>query len=126
MYHQIFKIGYNREGQQLDSAERIYNCLAIDLVVAWRIFLLTIQERETPECDCSPYFSENEWIPLSTFVEKIKPNPTTPPTLNKAIALLERLGGHSGRVGDGKPSSEALWRGMTRLSDISEAYRICA
>ncbi|MCP4606187.1 MAG: IS4 family transposase [Proteobacteria bacterium] len=126
VYHRIFKSGCNVEGRQLGSLERICNCLAIDMVVAWRIFFLTMQGREAPELDCALYFSENEWKALSTFVNKIKTPPSTPPTLNEAIALLGRLGGHLGRVGDGNPGSEVLWRGMTRLADISEAYRLYA
>ncbi len=48
----------------------------------------------------------------------------SPHSLNEAVALLGKLGGHLGRAGDGFPGSEVLWRGMMRLADISEAYRL--
>jgi hypothetical protein len=38
--------------------------------------------------------------------------------------FFPHLGGHLGRAGDAPPGSEVLWRGMTRLADISEAYRL--
>jgi hypothetical protein len=98
--------------------------LAIDMVIVWRIFYLTMQGREAPDLPCGVYFTPNEWKALTTFVHKIKEPPTEPPTLNEAVALLGRLGGHLGRAGDAPPGSEVLWRGMTRLADISEAYRL--
>ena len=32
--------------------------------------------------------------------------------------------GHMGRTGDGEPGSEVLWRGLSRLADISLAYTL--
>ncbi len=124
VFHRILKSGCNIEQRQLASRERICNCLAIDMVVAWRIFFLTMQGREAPELDCRVYFAEHEWKALTTFVHKTKTPPSKAPSLNEAVALLGKLGGHLGRTGDGFPGSEVLWRGMTRLADISEAYRL--
>jgi hypothetical protein len=80
--------------------------------------------REAPDLPCGVYFTPDEWKALTTFVHKIKAPPAEPPTLNEAVALLGRLGGHPGRAGDAPPGSDVLWRGMTRLADISEAYRL--
>jgi hypothetical protein len=124
VFHRILKSGCKIEQRQLATRDRICNALAIDMVVAWRIFFLTIQGREAPELDCTVYFTTNEWKALTTFIHKVKVPPSNPPNLNEAIALLGRLGGHLGRSGDGSPGSEVLWRGMTRLADISEAYRL--
>lgn len=124
VYHRILKSGCRIESRQLATLHRLCNCLAIDMVIAWRIFHLTMQGRETPDLPCGVYFTPDEWKALTTFVHKIKAPPTEPPTLNEAVALLGRLGGHLGRVGDAPPGSEVLWRGMTRLADISEAYRL--
>ena len=85
---------------------------------------LTMQGREAPELDCTLYFTDNEWKALTTFIQKTKTPPSRPPSLNEAVQLLGRLGGHLGRAGDPPPGSEVLWRGMTRLADISEAYRL--
>ena len=49
VYHRIIKSGCRIEDRQLGDAARIESCLAIDLVVAWRIFWLTKQGRETPD-----------------------------------------------------------------------------
>ena len=122
VYHRILKSGCRVEARQLENVRRLRNCLAIDLVVAWRIYHLTTLGRETPEVSCTVYFTPSEWQALTTFVNKTKTPPDLPPSLNEAVRLLGRLGGHLGRTGDGPPGTEVLWRGMARLADIEFAY----
>jgi hypothetical protein len=126
VYHRIFKSGCNVERRQLGTATRLKNCLAIDLVVAWRIFYLTMQGREAPDVPCTIYFAPEEWKALTTFMTQTTIPPKQPPTLNEAVGLLAKLGGHLGRTHDDPPGSEVLWRGLSRLADISDAYRLYA
>ena len=126
VYHRIFKSGCKVERRQLGTASRLKNCLAIDMVIAWRIFYLTMQGREAPDVPCTIYFTPEEWKALTTFTART-PTPTEqPPTLNEAVGLLAKLGGHLGRTHDDPPGSEVLWRGLSRLADISDAYRLYA
>ncbi|MFM8495332.1 MAG: IS4 family transposase [Planctomycetia bacterium] len=124
VYHRILKSGCRVEQRQLATAVRLSNCLAIDMVVAWRIHHLTMLGQETPDVACTVYFTDSEWKALTTFVSRKKDPPPTPPSLNEAVRLLGKLGGHLGRKGDGEPGSEVLWRGMARLTDIEYAYSI--
>jgi hypothetical protein len=124
VYHRILKSGCRVEARQLEQAHRLLNCLAIDLVVAWRIYHLTALGEQTPEVPCTIYFTDAEWKALCTFVSRTKTPPALPPNLNEAVRLLGQLGGHLGRNGDGHPGTEVLWRGMTRLADIGLAYEI--
>ena len=48
IYHKTLKSGCLIEDRQLGKASRLESCLAIDMVVAWRIYYLTKQGRETP------------------------------------------------------------------------------
>lgn len=122
VYHRILKSGCRVEARQLEQAHRLLNCLAIDLVVAWRIYHLTALGEQTPEVPCTIYFTDSEWKALCTFVSRTKTPPALPPSLNEAVRLLGQLGGHLGRNGDGHPGTEVLWRGMARLADIGFAY----
>jgi Domain of unknown function (DUF4338)/Transposase DNA-binding/Transposase Tn5 dimerisation domain len=124
VYHRILKSGCRVEARQLEQAHRLLNCLAIDLIVAWRIYHLTALGEQTPEVPCTIYFTDAEWKALCTFVSRTKMPPALPPSLNEAVRLLGQLGGHLGRNGDGHPGTEVLWRGMTRLADIGLAYEI--
>ena len=122
VYHRILKSGCRVEARQLEQAHRLLNCLAIDLVVAWRIYHLTALGEQTPQVPCTIYFTDSEWKALCTFVNRTKTAPALPPSLNEAVRLLGQLGGHLGRNGDAHPGSEVLWRGMARLADIGFAY----
>jgi hypothetical protein len=58
--HRTLKSGCRIEQRQLGQADRLEACLAIDLVVAWRIFHLTKLGREVPQAPCTVYFEEAE------------------------------------------------------------------
>ena len=68
VYHRTLKSGCRIEERQLGHAQRIEGCLAIDLVVAWRVYHLTMLGRETPDVPCSVYFEEAQWKALVGFV----------------------------------------------------------
>jgi hypothetical protein len=124
VFHRTLKSGCLIENRQLGSANRLEACLAIDLVVAWRIHHLTKLGRETPDVPCSVYFEEAQWKALVTFVTK---NPTPaekPPTLREAIRMVAVLGGFLGRKGDGEPGTQTLWLGLQRLDDITEMWKV--
>ncbi|MCK9265213.1 MAG: IS4 family transposase [Deltaproteobacteria bacterium] len=122
VYHRIMKSGCRVEARQLENAVRLQNCLAIDMIVAWRIHYLTTLGQETPDVPCTVYFTDSEWKALTTFVSRTRKPSQFPPSLNEAVRLLGNLGGHLGRAGDGHPGAEVLWRGMARLADIEIAY----
>jgi hypothetical protein len=122
VYHRTLKSGCRIEERQLGHAERIEACLAIDLVVAWRIAHLTKLGREVPEVPCTVYFEEAQWQALVVFVTE-GPPPAQPPTLREAVRMVAtRLGGFLGRKGDGEPGAQSLWRGLQRLDDITEMW----
>jgi hypothetical protein len=124
VFHKTLKSGCRIENRQLGSANRLEACLAIDLVVAWRIHHLTKLGRETPDVPCSVYFEEAEWKALTTFVTK-KPLPDNmPPTLQEAIRMVAILGGFLGRKSDGVPGTQTLWLGLQRLDDITEMWKV--
>jgi Druantia protein DruA/Transposase Tn5 dimerisation domain/Transposase DNA-binding len=124
VYHRVLKSGCRIEDRRLGSAETLQACLAIDLVVAWRIFRLTKLGRTVPDVCCEIFFREEEWKALCIHYTKNPHPPETPPTLNEAIRIMAKLGGFIGRKGDGQPGTTSLWRGIQRLDDITETFRI--
>lgn len=56
VYDRTLKSGCKVEDRQLGNAERIEGCLAIDMVVGWRIVRLTKLGPEVPEVSCRVYF----------------------------------------------------------------------
>ena len=67
VYHRTIKSGCRIEDRRLDDAQSIQACLAIDLVVAWRVYWLTMVGREQPETPCSQILSEDEGHVLSAL-----------------------------------------------------------
>jgi hypothetical protein len=124
VYHRTLKSGCGIEQRQLGSADRLEACLAIDLVVAWRIFHLTKLGRETPDVPCTVYFADMEWKALVGFITKNPIPPPTPPTLRDALRMIATLGGFLGRKGDGEPGTQTLWLGLQRLDDITAAWTV--
>jgi len=58
VFHRVLKSGCKIETRQLAGADRLEACLAIDLVVAWRIYYLTKLGRETPDLPCTVFFED--------------------------------------------------------------------
>ncbi|GMQ89876.1 MAG: hypothetical protein BMS9Abin10_0211 [Gammaproteobacteria bacterium] len=124
VYHRTLKSGCRLERRQLGHADRIESCLAIDMVVAWRIHHLTKLGRETPAVPCSVFFEEHEWKALVAYVNKDPTPPENPPTLRQATHMVGTLGGFLGRKGDGEPGTQALWLGLQRLDDLTAMWKV--
>ncbi len=122
--HRTLKSGCRIEQRQLGNADRIEACLAIDMVVAWRIYYLNKLGRETPQSPCTVYFEEAEWKALMVFTTKNPVPPAQPPTLREAIRRVAGLGGFLGRKSDGEPGTQTLWIGLQRLDDIVAMWRV--
>lgn len=124
VYHRTLKSGCQIETRQLGSADRIEACLAIDMVVAWRILHLTKLGREHPDVPCTVYFSEAEWKALLTYINRSAVVPSAPPPLREATRMVASLGGFLGRKCDGEPGTQTLWLGLQRLDDLTAMYQI--
>lgn len=127
VYHRTLKSGCKIEERQLGAAERIEACLAIDMVVAWRVHHLAKLGRETPDVPCTVFFEAHEWKGLLTYWERRPPEPSRqPPSLREAMRLTAQLGGFLGRKCDGEPGTKSLWLGLQRLDDIAGVYQLMA
>ena len=122
VFHRTIKSGCRIEDRRLGTAESLEACLAVDMVVAWRIYHLTKLGREVPDAPCTVFFEEAEWKALHIFIHKKPALPDKEPTLREAIRMVASLGGFLGRKCDGDPGTTSLWRGLQRLEDITATY----
>jgi hypothetical protein len=124
VYHRTLKSGCRIEDRRLADAHSLEACLALDLVIAWRILHLVKLGREAPSLPCDVFFAEEEWQALYCYHHRT-PTPTaTPPQLGVAMRMLAKLGGFLGRKGDGDPGATVLWRGIEKLATITDTFRI--
>lgn len=122
VYHRTLKSGCRIEDRRLDNAGRLTTCIAIDMVIAWRVFLLTMQSRENPELPCDACLSEDEWRALCVFYTKKLP-PVKPPSIKEAVLMIAKLGGFFGRKSDGNPGTTTVWRGLARLEGLTLGFK---
>ncbi|MCX6141691.1 MAG: IS4 family transposase [Ignavibacteriales bacterium] len=124
VYHKVLKSGCKVEERQHHHIEGLQNALALDMIVGWRIMYLTMLGRVIPDMPCDVVFEADEWRALYGFVNKTTELPDQPPTLAQATLMVAKLGGFLGRKCDGAPGVKTMWKGMTRLEDITEAFRV--
>lgn len=68
VYHRSLKSGCRIRDRQLETADRLEACIGIDMVVAWRIYHLTMLGRETPDVPCTVFFNGIEWKALCLWI----------------------------------------------------------
>jgi hypothetical protein len=124
VYHRTLKSGCRIEDRLLAEADRLETCLGIDLVVAWRVYYLTMQGRENPDLPCTAFFQDVEWKALHCLAHKTTLLPAKPPTIREAVFMVARLGGHLGRKCDGFPGTQTIWRGLVKLTGAAEMYAV--
>ncbi len=69
-FHRVLKSGCGVEQIAHETAERIRRAIAINLVIAWRIMLMTLLGRETPELPPEVLFSDIELQVLRAYAKK--------------------------------------------------------
>jgi hypothetical protein len=122
VFHRTLKSACRIEDRRLYDADSLQACLAIDMVISWRIYWLTKQGRETPDVSCEVFLSEHEWQALCAYVKHDVPG--EPPCLYDAMLMIGALGGHLGRKNDPPPGTVAMRKGLERLHDIAIAFHL--
>jgi len=69
-FHRVLKSGCGVEQIAHETAERIRRAIAINMVIAWRIMLMTLLGRETPELPPEVLFSDIELHVLRAYAKK--------------------------------------------------------
>jgi len=116
------KGGCQTEDLAYSSAVHLERGIAINMVVAWRIMLMALMGRETPDLPAEVLFNNLEIEVLQAYAKKKQ---LTPPTrVGEAVALIGKLGGHLGRRNDPPPGYELLWRGYSELQLMCIGYEL--
>lgn len=69
-WHRVLKSGCRIEALQHKTAERLKRAIAINLVIAWRIMLMTLLGRECPDLPAEVLFSDAEIEVLQAYAKK--------------------------------------------------------
>jgi len=123
VFHRTLKNGgCNIEQRQLGTGDRLAACLALDMVVAWRLYYMTKIGKHVPDLPCTAFLSEDEWRALVSYSRQDK-SPAAPPTTREATLMIARLGGYQDRKGK-FPGNTTIARGVEALTWITVSWRM--
>lgn len=114
IFFRVIKNACQVESLRLQNAARLQNAIAVYLIIAWRLHMLTMLSRAHPDAPCDQVFSQQEWQTIY-LMHKGEAAPKRPPTLREATRMLAGLGGFLGRKSDGEPGVKTLWIGYANL-----------
>jgi len=120
VYHRTIKSGCRIEDRRLEGTESLEACLAIDLVVAWRVYWLTRVGREKPDTPCDQILKEEEWRVLSAWATGTMAE--TVPRVQEATRWIGKMGGWLARGKHDHPGTTCIWRGLVRLPTLVQGY----
>src|SRR5207302_10218741 len=98
VYFRTLKSGCRIEDLQLETSERMMACIAVYLVVAWRVLYLLMLGRLTPDVPCSTAFDEAEWRAVHQLMRHRAAEEE--PTLGEMTIWVASLGGYLARKRD--------------------------
>jgi hypothetical protein len=115
-WHRVMKSGCRIQALAHETVERLRRAIAINMVIGWRIMLMTLLGRETPNLPAEILFSNLEVRVLAAFAQNKNLNP--PNCVFNAVRLVARLGGYLGRKNDPPPGHQIIWKGYSKLQEM--------
>jgi len=121
-WHRVLKSGCGIEELAHQTAQRLKRAIGINLVIAWRIMLMTLLGRECPELPAEILFSDLEIEVLQAYA--VKKNCKAPTQLGEAVRLVAQIGGYLGRANDPPPGHQLMWEGLSQLGLLCEGFAL--
>lgn len=118
VFHKILKSGCRVEDSRLRTAERLVRLVSVFCILSWRIFWMTMINRESAAVPCAAVFTPIEKKLLDRLVPGEGNQKARKGSLQFYINKLARLGGYLNRANDKPPGNIVMWRGLSRLTDI--------
>ena len=123
IFFNILKTGCQIEKVQLENYNRLTSCLALYMIIAWRILHITMFNRVLKEVPCNEFFSDCEWKSMYTVYHKGKQQlPVDVPSIYEMTRMIASFGGFLGRKHDKEPGVKSIWLGMQQMHVFALAY----
>ncbi len=121
VFHKVLKSGCKAEDARLRTAERLVKLIAVFCILSWRVFWMTMVGRSAPDAEPGLALTDREVALLDHLVPDQAPRARTL-TLYQGRAAR----GYLARGSDPPPGNAVMWRGMSRLTDITLGSTIAA
>ncbi len=96
IFFRTLKTGCRVEERRFEDIERMLPCLAVYLIVAWRVLYVCRLGRTCPDISCEAVFEPSEWQSVYRVVRKQTP-PKVAPRLQEMVRMVAQLGGYVNR-----------------------------
>ena len=126
VFHKVMKSGCRAEETRLQTAERLVKFLALVAVVSWRIFFVTMSIRAKPDAPPDTVLTAAEINALDRIDAARARSRLQQRALADYLLQIAMLGGYLARNRDPPPGNKVVWRGLTRLHDITVGITIGA
>jgi hypothetical protein len=117
VFHKILKSGCKAEESKLRTAQRLTNLVSVFCILSWRIFWMTMLNRSAPDALPTLALTTTELAVLDRVVSDKSRGPRK--ALTHYLTEIARLGGYLARASDPPPGNTVMWRGLSRLTDIT-------
>jgi hypothetical protein len=121
IYFRTLKSGCKIEELQFERQDRFEVCLAMYMIVAWRVLHVLMLGRECPTMRCDAVLAEAEWKSVYVIVTN-EDAPGKPPLLSAMVKMIAEMGGYLNRKHDGPPGPQTMWIGLQRMRDFAIAW----
>jgi hypothetical protein len=122
IFHKILKSGCKAETSKLRTANRLANLISIFCILSWRIFWMTMINRDNAFMSPKLAFTDIEMNLLDSLIKNKKHLQAM--DLSCYITKLAQLGGYLARASDPPPGNIVMWRGLARLTDIALGFSL--
>lgn len=121
--HRVLKTGCKVEQRRVQQGHSAQVMIVLDLLVAVRLMGLVGASRHQPEAEARGWITAEEERVLRVRFESAKTGTAGKPLrLGQAMRWIAQLGGHPGMPSSPPPGAEVLWRGLTHLHIMTEAW----
>lgn len=129
-FHKTLKTGgCDVERLQFENTDRLRPAIAALCVVAWRVLYLSRLSRESPGLPADEVCSDEERVVLSAWIYSLgkrKWKNFRVDTVSDFVLGVAVMGGFHARKCDGHPGVKCIWRGLRKLDDLVEGFRLAS
>lgn len=104
LFHKVLKSGCRAEDRKLRTARRLSNIIAIFCIIRWRIFWMTMLNRNSDKLSPEIALTKNEIRILGKMILE-KENRRRSLHLSDYLLQLAKMGGYLARSGDPPPGT---------------------
>jgi hypothetical protein len=123
IFFKTLKSGCEVESLQFEETSRFESCLAVYLIVAWRVLFICRLGRSHPDWSCEILFDESEWKSTYRVMYPKRKLPSEPLRLQEMIRMIGELGGWvSTPKKQEMPGPQTTWIGLQRMHDFVRAW----